>query len=97
MWGGLAQGPEEKRGFAGRVAGLVGSIDPYPSRYMPLVGEGCPTGGDKDRRGISQVQNCRVYPGSADITCVEAGWRPIMRGQVRATANTAKATKNTVS
>jgi hypothetical protein len=40
--GGLAQGPEENRGFAGRVAGCTIAIDAILSDMRPSLGKGVP-------------------------------------------------------
>src|SRR5262245_54452832 len=56
--GRLAQGPVEKCGTVGRVAGS-GMAIAYPSRYSALGGEGCPAAGDKEERLRRQVQDGR--------------------------------------
>jgi hypothetical protein len=40
--GGLAQGPEEKRGFSGRDAGLLIATDAILSDICPSLGKGVP-------------------------------------------------------
>jgi hypothetical protein len=40
--GGLAQGPEEKRGFVGRVAGFVVTITGILTDNRPSLGKGVP-------------------------------------------------------
>ena len=41
--GGLAQGPDEKRGFSGRDAGFLIAIDAILSDMRPSLGKGVPT------------------------------------------------------
>src|SRR5208282_614967 len=45
----LAKGPEEKRAFRGRAAGVF-VIDSHPFRWAPLVGERCPAAAATGRR-----------------------------------------------
>ena len=40
--GGLAQGPDENRGFSGRDAGLIVAIDAILSDMRPSLGKGVP-------------------------------------------------------
>jgi hypothetical protein len=69
--GGLAQGPEENRGFSGRKAGLTIAIDAILSDMRPSLGKGVPLtwlsadpGNHKSRNaGDSvQLQPHSVYP-----------------------------------
>src|SRR5262249_47141177 len=53
--GRLAHGPEEKCGTSGRTPGLD-VVMIYPSRWAPLVGEGCPARGNKGEPPFRQAQ-----------------------------------------
>src|SRR6056297_510674 len=55
--GGLAQGPEEKRGFAGRVAGYCIAIDAILPDKRPSLGRGVPPPGIWPSRGLCKSRN----------------------------------------
>ncbi len=69
--GGLAQGPEEKRGFAGRVAGFAIAIAGILTDMRPSLGKGVPQLGVMGSMGFHNIgavengrfsaKNCRSW------------------------------------
>ena len=60
--GGLAQGPDEKRGFSGRVAGFDGAITGILTDMRPSLGKGVPRIGLLGSRGFRKRRNVARPP-----------------------------------
>ena len=69
--GGLAQGPEEKRGFAGRDAGYSIAINAILSDMRPSLGKGVPLSGLAICPRRHKSRNVGIY-----TNCIAAGPPP---------------------
>ncbi|PCH70790.1 MAG: hypothetical protein COC12_07875 [Rhodobacteraceae bacterium] len=58
----MAQGPEEKRGFSGRVAGCEIAINATLPDKCPSLGRGVPRTQIRAARGLSKSQNVANPP-----------------------------------
>ena len=82
--GGLAQGPDEKRGFAGRVAGVVGAISGILTDMRPSLGKGVPRMRLGPAVGAHKRENDMSATDCAELaTCPDAYRKHLRSGRVR--------------